>query len=317
MNNLLKIHAARRGLLCVLVVASAYAAFAPRSAHAQLGDLKIASAGYEYYPNARAKRTMLNPDGADAAFQVFKASLSVPIVLEKDRTILIPGFRYSLLDIIQDEQSLARDQTPVDALHAMLLKLGLFHYFNDTWGMYVAVSGGLAGDLSGDLSGDDFVIAGQLMGLWTIVPEFTLGAGIGYDRRTGTVSPLPLIAIDWQPTPVFMIRGVVPESLAFRWRTAEWLTLGVEGALEGERYHLSERIGVENVEVAYRVVKVGVGATVHWNPWFHTRLYGGAAAARRFEVFVDDDSQGDLKVETGPFAALELSIGPSGWKSVD
>jgi hypothetical protein len=30
---------------------------------------------------------------------------------------------------------------------------------------------------------------------------------------------------------------------------------------------------------------------VHWTPWLHSRLYGGAAALRRFEVFVDDDHE--------------------------
>src|SRR3712207_5902276 len=102
---------AERGLLLAFALIPA-SLFATLSAHAQqLGDFKLASAGYEYYPNAQAKRTSLNPGGGDAAFQVFNAALTVPIVLAKDRTLLIPGFRYSLLDIIQDEDSLARGQT--------------------------------------------------------------------------------------------------------------------------------------------------------------------------------------------------------------
>jgi hypothetical protein len=93
------------------------------------------------------------------------------------------------------------------------------------------------------------------------------------------------------------------------------VSVSVTTGAKGERYHLGEDIGAENLEVAYRVVKVGLAATVHWNPWFHSRLYGGATVARRFEVFKNDDSQGDLKVETGPYAGVELVIGPSGWKS--
>lgn len=304
----------RRGVWFALLAAACLATTG--GAHAQqLGDFKLASAGYEYYPNAKAKLTSLNPDGGDAAFQVFTAALTVPIVLEKDRTILIPGFRYSMLDIIQDQDSLARNQTPVDALHSLMLKLSLLHNFNEHWGVFVSVSGGIASDLAGSLAGDDFVVAAQALALWTIIPDFTLGAGIGYDRRTGSVSPLPLIGLDWQPSPVFMIRGVVPQSLAIPYRALNWLTLGLEGALEGERYHLSDRPGDENVEVAYRVVKVGAAATVHWTRFLHTRLYGGAATLRRFEVFIDDDSRGDLKLETGPFVGIELALGPSGWKA--
>jgi hypothetical protein len=36
----------------------------------------------------------------------------------------------------------------------------------------------------------------------------TLGAGIGYDRRTGDVRPLPLVALDWQPRPDLLLRGI-------------------------------------------------------------------------------------------------------------
>lgn len=303
----------RSALAYVLALVAAYAAsFASDTAHAQLGDQKIASAGYEYYPYATSKQTSINPGGEDTAFQSFKATLQVPIKLS-NRTVFLPGFRYSVLDVIPREAGDTNGQ--VDALHAMMLRAGIYHQFNDTWAIYAAVSGGLASDFAGDLSSQDLVFAGQLIGMWTIVPEFTLGLGIGYDRRTGTVSPLPLIALDWQPSEVFMIRGVVPESLAARYRAAKWLTLSVEGALEGERYHLSERLGEDEAEVASSMIKAGLGATVHWNAWCHTRLYGGAAMARRFEVYVEDESQGDLKVEAGPFAGLELVVGPSGWKA--
>jgi hypothetical protein len=76
-----------------------------------------------------------------------------------------------------------------------------------------------------------------------------------------------------------------------------------------------DRTGLQDFEVAYRVVKVGGAATVHCTPWLHVRAYGGAATARRFELFAADASQGDLKIHTGPFAGAELVIGPSGWKA--
>ena len=150
--------------------------------------------------------------------------------------------------------------------------------------------------------------------LWTIVPELTLGAGVGYDRRTGSVTPLPLLAVSWQPSPRFMLRGIVPESLAARYRALTWLTLAVEGGLEGERYHISGDAagGEPNAEVAHSVAKVGVAATAHLNRSLHARLHGGAALRRRFEVYLDDDSQGDLRVATAPYVGVELFFGPSG-----
>ncbi|HKU43609.1 MAG TPA: hypothetical protein VJR89_35845, partial [Polyangiales bacterium] len=124
------------------------------------------------------------------------------------------------------------------------------------------------------------------------------------------------LAVDWQPSSRFMLRGVAPESLAARYRVVPWLSLGIEGAMEGERYHLTEATsGRDDAELAYSLIKAGVAATVHWNDWLHTRAYGGATLHRRFEIFLDDESQGDLRVEPGPYAGLELWLGPSGWKT--
>lgn len=281
-------------------------------AHAQLGDQKIASAEYEYYPYAESNENALNPDGGEAAFQMFRTKLQLPTMLGGGSTILLPGFRYSLLDIIQRD----RPNGAVDALHALLLSAGVLQRFDEHWAMFARIEGGIASNLAGDLTSDDWVVAGQLIGLWTIVPDFTLGAGVGYDRRTGSVSPLPLLALSWQPSEQFMIRGVVPESLAVRYRLVTWLTLGAEGSLEGERYHLSnDAIADQNAEVAHSIGKVGLAATVHCTRWLHTRLYGGAAVHRRFELYVDDDSQGDLEMDPAPYVGLEVAVGPSGWRA--
>jgi hypothetical protein len=303
------------GAFFAIVVACSL--FSTSAAHAQLGDFKLAAASYEYYPNARATQNALNPEGNDVAFQSFKAQLTVPITIAKDRTIFIPGFRYYALDIIPDDgTSQDAPAAQVDALHALMLKAGLWHRFTESWAVFASVSAGVASDFGGELSTDDLVFAGHLIALWTLLPEFTIGAGIGYDRRTGELAPLPLVALDWQPSDRFMVRGVVPELLAIRWCAIQWLTLGLEGALEGERYHLDDSdLEDMEVEVAYSIIKAGAAATVHCAARIHTRVYGGIAASRRFEILVDDVSQGDLEVATRPYLGIELVFGPSGWKS--
>jgi hypothetical protein len=94
------------------------------------------------------------------------------------------------------------------------------------------------------------------------------------------------------------------------------VTLAAEASLDGERYHLSEDdVGVAHSEVAHSLAKLGPSLTLHWTDWFHTRLAGGVVLRRRFEVYVDDDSRGDLRVNQGPYAGIELWFGPSGWSS--
>jgi hypothetical protein len=81
MTTTLKNPFARRTVLGTIAFIAVSIAASNR-AHAQLGDLKSASAGYEYYGNAKAKRTSLNPNGSDAAFQTFEASLTAGVSMQ-------------------------------------------------------------------------------------------------------------------------------------------------------------------------------------------------------------------------------------------
>ena len=128
------------------------------------------------------------------------------------------------------------------------------------------------------------------------------------------VSPLPLLAVAWHPSDQLVLRGVVPQSLALRYRPFRCLSFGIEGGLDGERYHLSgDEYAADEAEIAFSIAKVGLSLTAHWTEALHTRLTGGAALHRRFETYVDDDSQGDLIADTGPFLGVELWFGESGF----
>ena len=121
---------------------------------------------------------------------------------------------------------------------------------------------------------------------------------------------------NWEPSSEWLVRGVLPQFLAVRYRPHERVTLAVDSGLDGERYHLSEEaVGVAHGEVAYSVIKVGPSVTLHWTDWLHTRINGGMALHRRFDLFERDRSRGDLEVGSGPYAGLELWLGPSGWSS--
>jgi hypothetical protein len=294
-------------------LACAGATLAPTFAHAQAMELKPARLEYEFYPSASVRGSGVTTADGDVRFQSARASLSVPTPVGRE-TLLIPGFRYQLLDVGQE--TAAGPTEPVEALHSLVLSLGVLQPLTSDVSLFMQVGGGVAGDLSGELTSDDWVVSAQALGLWTISDGFTLGAGVGYDRRTGDVTPLPLVAFNWEPQPDLLVRAVLPQFLALRYRVANPVTLGVEASLDGERYHLNEQgVDLKHVEVAHSVAKLGPSVTLHWTPWLHTRLSGGVVLSRRFELYVDDISQGDLDVSRSPFAGLELWFGPSGWSS--
>jgi uncharacterized protein DUF6268 len=303
----------RSHLLPIAALLAGAALLAPARAEAQSAEIKPARLEYEFYPGAAVHGPTASSPESEAHFQSARASLSLPTPVGGG-TYLIPGLRYQLLDIGQQASTAT---TPnVEALHSLVLSLGVVQPLGSDVSLFAQLGGGLAGDLAGEVASDDWIVSAQALALWNIIPDFTLGAGLGYDRRTGDVRPLPLLAFNWEPRPDLLVRGVLPQFLALRYRAATPVTLALEASLEGERYHLAESgVGVAHAEVAHSVAKVGPSVTLHWTNWFHTRLSGGAVVRRRFEVYVDDVSRSDLRVDNSPYVGLELWFGPSGWSS--
>lgn len=307
--------AAIRGMLLVAAALLAVAAFVPARAGAQLAEIKPLTLSYEYDPAMEIEDAPGRQPGSKVAFHIFKAGVTVPVVLGGGKTVLIPSLRYNLLSTEQSGTPPDPLAPSIDTLHSLMLSMGLYQVLSEHIAFYAMLGGGVAADGPGMFESQALVVSGQLIGIWTIVPEFSIGLGVGYDRRTGSVSPLPLLALDWQPTERIMLRGVLPASLAVRYRLFTPITIGAEGALEGERYHLNEDDFGKDAELAYSVVKAGLALTLHWTRFMHTRLYGGAALRRRFEPYYQDREVGGFSASPGGYAGLELWVGPSGWKS--
>lgn len=281
---------------------------------AQTGELKPARIEYELSPSR-------NVDGAgtegpeSARFQAARLSLTLPTPVGKD-TLLLPGLRYSLLDVGESGASAPSTTESAGSLHSLMLSLGVLQPLSGRFSLFAQIGGGVASDLEDELSTDDWAISAQALGLWNVSEGFTLGAGVGYDRRTGDVRPLPLVAFSWEPRRDLLVRAVLPQFLSVRYRAATPVTLALDASLDGERYHLGEEsAGISEAEVAHSVIKAGPSVTLHWTSWLHTRFTGGVVLSRRFEVYVDDRERAELDVGRGPYAGLELWFGPSGWSS--
>jgi hypothetical protein len=243
-------------LLWVMVVCWSRAS----SAHGPIGEPKPARVEYEYFPQASVSSAGSSP--LAARFQVARIGLTLPVPVSRS-TLLLPALRYQVLDIGAEGARLPAERDPVEALHSLQLSLGTLVQLGEHWRLLGQLGGGVAGDLAVRLSADDWVLSASLLALWTAGSGFTLGAGVGYDRRTGDVAPLPLIGVYWELSPHILVRGVLPQSVSLRYRPEQHITLALDGGLDGERYHLSRaRVAVDHAEVAYSVVKLGPSATL-------------------------------------------------------
>jgi len=275
-------------------------------ARAQVAD-SLASISYERYPSVSSPRDATGQLG----LQVFRFRAGYPFFLSK-QTILIPGLAYELFDFRQSDGA----GVNVGALHAPTASLTLAQKFTDRISLIGSVGAGFATDFQDRVSVDDLQFTLTAIGLYKFSDTFSLGAGISYTRQTGTLTPIPAVALNWQLGDRFRVRGFVPALLNIEYRATPWLTAGIRGTFEGNRYHLSEKsTGGDNVQLAYSTITVGPKVTFGLSDLLNVDVYASFAFNRRFEVFVDGDSTGSSYLAPVLFFGARLWVGPSGWRT--
>ncbi|HWL87249.1 MAG TPA: DUF6268 family outer membrane beta-barrel protein [Polyangiaceae bacterium] len=275
------------------------------SARAQVAD-SLASISYERYPSVSAP---LSAPG-DIGLQVFRFRAGYPIFLSK-QTILIPGLAYELIDV----QRHGGNGPDIGLLHAPTASLTLVQKITDRISVIGVVGGGFASDFQDRVSVDDLQVNLTAFGLYKFSDTLSLGAGVSYTRQTGTLTPLPAIALNWQPVDRFRVRGFVPALVNIEYRVTPWLTAGIRGTIEGNRYHISEKsTGLNNLQLAYSVITVGPKVTFRLADLLHLDVYAAGAFNRRFETFVDGNSTGSAYLAPVVFFGARLWVGPSGWR---
>jgi hypothetical protein len=281
---------------CCLALALSFST----ASQAQVAD-SLASASFEYYPASR------NGDlPGETQLDVFRASAGAPIPVAK-RTHLVAGSAYEMIDV-----------RPSDAesfqLHAPKATVGVIQGFNDTWGMMAFSDAGAASDFSDDLGSSDLLLSLTLIGTYTINESIKLGAGAVYDRRTGELAPLPAVLLDLRLSERVWIRGFAPTYVKADYHALDWLDLGLRATFEGNRFHLGQdRLGMEDVELAYSNLTVGPKMTFNFSDWAHLDVYAAGAVYRRYELFQHDESLAKYELSPTVATGVRLWIAPSEW----
>ncbi len=242
----------------------------------------------------------------------YTASLSLPLPVGDD-TYVIPGVSYRHL------QPTWTGPTPpgfqLGGLHALGSSLTVAHRFTDRWTLIHKFGVGFASDFEGDVTRGDIQLSTMTLASYRLLDELTLGAGLGYDRRTGTPLPLPLVGVRWQLTDDLMFRGVIPSRFGLAYRATSWLTSSIEGSYEGERFHVDEeRFDIRELQAAFSVFKVGTGLTAHLPAGIHLELETGLVLHRRFDGLIGGERVFRIDQPRDGYAGLRLWFGLSGWE---
>lgn len=300
-------HARKWRTRCVSIVARASLlatiSWAP-CASAQMLD-SLAGTTLEYYPSARA-----GGPTKQLAVGVFRAHGAIPVMLGAS-TIFLPGVSYERVEL--DGRGLA---SPAPTLHAPMLNLTLVQKVSDRLSLVLSLGYGIASDFGGPLGKDDFVVTNMVLGVYKLSDSVSLGGGILYDRRTGSVGPLPVVPINWRISENARLRGVIPASVAIEYRAAPWLAVGIRGAYDGNRYHLSENsYGVAHMQLAYSAISVGPKMTAYLADFVNVDVYLGVPVYRRYAAYVDGDQIASEQLTPVVGGGIRVWIGDSKWDS--
>ncbi len=275
-------------------------ALLPCEAWAQVAEL--GQVGVEYQPGSQI--------GADPRqeIRVLLAHLSVqaPVPIAT-WMVLLPGASYELLDF----GSRGVDVPRLDTLHDLTLSLGTAIVVSDRIVAVASVGGGYAAE---GFATDDLLLTFSAVGTYAVSDTLRLGAGVAYDGQTGSILPIPLVSLELKLSHRTRLRGLVPTLLVFEHRAADWLTAGVVGSLNGNRYHLDPaKYHSQDPELAYAVYSVAPRLSFSFTPALHADIYAGIAVFRRFEVFENRASVGANSLKPGAAGGLRLWVGLEGW----
>ncbi|WP_394834589.1 DUF6268 family outer membrane beta-barrel protein [Pendulispora rubella] len=239
----------------------------------------------------------------------FRAGTPIPL---GPKTMFIPGVAYDMLDIPESTS----EKLPTGRLHAASVSVGLMQMLSNRIMVGGMVSAGLASDFEERASIDDLSLTASVMGMYKFSDSFSLGLGVSYFHQIRRVFPGPAIALNWELSDRFRIRGAVPASLNVEFRATPWLTLGIREAMDVNFFHLSGRkYGQQDMQLSYITVNVGPKATLNFSDSTHLDLYASVSALRRYEYFVDAHSQRDGTLPAVVTFGARLWFGSAGWRS--
>ncbi|APR82507.1 Hypothetical protein A7982_07856 [Minicystis rosea] len=291
-------HLARAGATLTLGIAASV----PRSASAQSDS--IASIGFEAYPYAkRGGREQI-------ATSALRVNAGVPLFLSK-QALLIPSVAYEYFEARLRDSSDARSIVA----HAPSASLMSIVFLGKRFQVMMRTTLGMASDFKKSLSWNDVAASGLAMVSYRFSDSFTLGAGVLYDRRSGSPQPAPLLYINWQFADQWRLRGPVPASLALQYRVRPWLWSSVGATFVGNRFNIdADTYGRPKLYVAYSNVSVGPSLVLSAGEYLHLELYGALPVYRRFDTYLEHDKLDSVTLSPSLSYGIRFWIGPSFWQ---
>ncbi len=307
--------------------------FAPALASAQTFDLLELRS--EYLPptaldGARPAGRTPWSSADDVQLSTYAAAVNVPLPLG-DSTLLVPGVGYRLDSLSFSHESPAEREL---GLHAFEVPVTLVLLLSSDWMLLFQVSPALASDLD-DVDDRALRMGGLALASHAFSDRFTLGAGGAAMLEFGSLLPVPVLYLKWEPAARVSVDAVLPVLMDAKLTLGDRFELGVRADVEGNSYAISDS-SVRGAwpcvaetddptttddeaqpdraqcidHVGYSVATAGAAFGVRIVESFWLTLYVGHTFFRRFEQMNDDNERVEGGMQTLPdvfFARVGLT----------
>jgi hypothetical protein len=199
-------------------------------------DFKLAGIHYGYYPKSEVKDASGNQE---VSFQEFSAFLNFPKQLKNNKTVLINGVGYGLVEATLHNPPSLLTSKDGKKLHAFYYQLTLAHKWNEKWTLLANIKPTFASDFEEKLGSDDLIFQGLVMATRKMNDKFKIGAGVLNSTRLGEPIVLPVVNMHYKSNRS-ELNALLPMNIKYTYSLLpeEKLKLGVKYARNGANFNI-------------------------------------------------------------------------------
>jgi len=211
----------------------------------------------------------------------FGVEANAPIVM-RDTFRITAGVQYRFNNLTFSGAPLPLANNSFD-LHRVDVPFNFWKDFNRKWKMWVRLQPGFYSDFE-TMTSDDFILTSLALLSYQLNETTKVAFGAFYSRDLGEERVLPAIGVIFEPNAHWSLAFTFPRiELAYA-PADDWLFTG-RAVLSGAGWNITDPAGgVEDVDLNYKSVRVGVGAEHNFaGPWWGY-LDAGVQLAQEIEI---------------------------------
>jgi hypothetical protein len=274
-------------------------------------DFQLAGLSFAAYP-----RTSVNDVSQEVEFSFLEygAFINIPVQLKNEKTIIINGLEYGLVQNTGYGLPGSGSNESKDLLHLIKYNFKLFHKLNDKWDLLLMLSPTLASDFENKLVGDDFVLQAAAVGIINLNNHFSLGGGLSYTMRFGELLFIPLFSLNYKKAK-HSIDALIPIKVVYNYAigSKERFKIGLKYLINGAQFNTSNTDEYNAPEIDKIIYsRINVGGNIQYSLFKNIQLmaFFGGSFRRHYRLIDVSNNSYNSDLKNVPFIQVGITFTP-------